>query len=248
MCDLCELCDDARHASHVSRRGFLRTGALAALAPWSIGAALAADAPAPGAPPQNAIAPAQALKRLMDGNARYAANTPDERDFSSGRAARAQVQYPIAAILGCADSRVAPELAFDQAPGDLFVVRVAGNIVSPDLLASLEYGIEFLGVPLIVVLGHTNCGAVDAAIKVLKDKAVLPGHLPGLVAAIKPAVIAAEKTGPADLPGSAVAENVRRQVIRLKASPPVVQKRYGDKKIDIVGAVYDLQSGKVALV
>jgi carbonic anhydrase len=102
---------------------------------------VAADPPAPGAaPPPNAIAPADALKRLMEGNARYAANTPNERDFSSGRAARAQAQYPIAAILGCADSRVAPELAFDQAPGDLFVVRVAGNFVAPDLLASLEYG------------------------------------------------------------------------------------------------------------
>jgi len=108
----------------------------------------------------------------------YAANTPNERDFSSGRAARAQVQYPIAAILSCADSRVAPELAFDQGPGDLFVVRVAGNIVTPDLLASLEYGVEFLGVPLVMVLGHSGCGAVDAAIKVLKTKAVLPGLCP----------------------------------------------------------------------
>jgi carbonic anhydrase len=97
------------------------------------------------------------------------------------------VQYPIAAILGCSDSRVAPELAFDQGPGDLFVMRVAGNIVTTDLLASLEYGIQFLGAPLVMVLGHTGCGAVDAAIKVLKTKAVLPGHLPELIAAIKPA-------------------------------------------------------------
>src|SRR5437762_13799516 len=84
--------------------------------------------------------------------------------------------------------------AVDQGPGDLFVMRVAGNIVTPDLLASLEYGAQFLGPPLIIVLGHTGCGAVDAAIKVLKTKAVLPGHLPALIAAIKPAVIAAEKT------------------------------------------------------
>src|ERR1700693_6146137 len=115
-----------------------------------MGVAVAADPPAPGAaPPANAIAPADALKRLMDGNARYAANTPNERDFSSGRAARVQGQYPIATVLSCADSRVAPEFAFDQGPGDLFVVRVAGNIVTMNLLASLEYGVQFLGVPLV---------------------------------------------------------------------------------------------------
>ena len=217
--------------------------------PWSANVAYAADPPAPGAaPPQNAIAPAEALKRLMDGNARYAANRPNERDFSSGRAARAQAQYPIAAILSCADSRVAPELAFDQGPGDLFVVRVAGNIVTPDLLASLEYGVHFLGAPLVMVLGHTGCGAVGAAIKVLKTKIVLPGHLPELVTAIKPAVIVAEKTQSGNLLDNASAENVRRQVSRLKNSPPVVQKLYAGKKIDIVGAMYDLATGKVALV
>ena len=158
---MCDLCGDAQHEPQVSRRNFLRNGALAALAPWTMGVALAADPPPPGAPPPpNAIPPADALKRLMDGNARYAANTPNERDFSSGRAARTQAQYPIAAILSCADSRVAPELAFDQGPGDLFAVRVAGNIVNPDLLAPLECGAHFLAAPLIMVLGLTGCGAV----------------------------------------------------------------------------------------
>ena len=245
---MCNLCGDMRHEPLISRRAFVRTSALAALVPW-IGAAGAAAAPAPGAaPPQNAIAPADALKRLMEGNARYAANTPNERDFSSGRAARAQAQYPIAAILSCADSRVAPELLFDQAPGDLFVVRIAGNVVTPNLLASIEYGLQFLGAPLIVVLGHTNCGAVDAAIKVLKAKAVLPGHLPELIAAIKPAVIVAEKTKSGNLLDDAAAENVRRQVARLKSSPPIVQKLYAGKKIDIVGGMYDLATGKVGMV
>jgi carbonic anhydrase len=246
---MCDVCGDAQHEPQVSRRDFLMTGALAALVPWGMGVATAADPPAPGAaPPPNAIAPADALKRLMDGNARYAANTPNERDFSSGRAARVQAQYPIAQILSCADSRVAPELLFDQGPGDLFVMRVAGNIVIPDLLASLEYGAQFLGVPLIMVLGHTGCGAVDAAIKVLKTKAVLPGHLPALIRAIKPAVIVAEKTKTGNLLDNASTENVRRQVARLKNSPPIVQKLYVGKKIDIVGAVYDLATGKIALV
>jgi carbonic anhydrase len=214
-----------------------------------VGVAVAADPPAPGAaPPPNAIAPADALKRLMDGNARYAANAPNERDFSAGRAARVQGQYPIAQILSCSDSRVAPELLFDQGPGDLFVMRVAGNVVSPNLLASIEYGAQFLGAPLIMVLGHSGCGAVDAAIKVLKTKAVLPGHLPGLITAIKPAVIVAEKTKTGNLIDNAVTENVRRQMARLKSSPPIVQKLYAAKKIDIVGGVYDLATGKIALV
>ena len=246
---MCDVCGDAQHEPQVSRRDFLKTGALAALVPWSIGAAIAADPPKPGAPPpSNAIAPADALKRLMEGNARYVANAMNERDFSSGRAARVQGQYPIAQILGCSDSRVSPELAFDQGPGDLFVMRVAGNIVTPNLLASLEYGAQFLGAPLIMVLGHSGCGAVDAAIKVLKDKVVLPGHLPDLIKAIKPSVIVAEKTKTGNLLDNAVAENVRRQMARLKSSPPIVQKLYASKKIDIVGGVYDLATGKITLV
>ncbi len=246
---MCDVCGDAQHVPQVTRRDFLKTGALAALVPWSIGTAFAADPPAPGAaPPANAIAPAEALKRLMDGNARYAGNTLNERDFSSGRAARVQGQYPFAQILSCSDSRVAPELLFDQGPGELFIMRVAGNIVTPDLLASIEYGAQFLGAPLIMVLGHSGCGAVDAAIKVLKTKAVLPGHLPALITAIKPAVVVAEKTQTGNLLDNAVAENVRRQVARLKNSPPVVQKLYAAKKIDIVGGVYDLATGKIALV
>jgi len=236
----------AQYEPNVSRRALPKDRAGSRLAPGRMTIAIAANTPGGSSP--NAIAPADALKRLMEGNARYAANTPNERDFSSGRAARVRGQSPIAAILSCADSRVAPELAFDQGPGDLFIVRVAGNIVNPDLLASLEYGIEFLKVPLIMVLGHTGCGAVDAAIKVLKTGVVLPGHLPGLIAAIKPAVIIAQKRQSGNLLDNAVAENVRRQVARLKNSPPIVQKLYATKKIDIVGGVYDLATGKIAIV
>ena len=98
----------------------------------------------------------------MDGNARYVSGQLNERDFSASCAARAQGQMPFAAILGCADLRVAPELAFDQGPGELFVVRVAGNFVTPDGLGSLEYGVAVLGVKVIMVLGHTSCGAIGA--------------------------------------------------------------------------------------
>lgn len=232
----------------VTRRDLVALAGAAAIA-FGSRSAWAADPPKTGmAPPPNAIPPADALKRLMDGNERYVKNELQERDFSAGRAARAQAQYPFAAILSCADSRVAPELAFDEGPGQLFVVRVAGNVVTPDLLASLEYGVQFLGVPFILVLGHTNCGAVGAAIKTLKSKTVLPGHLPGLIGALKPAVIAAEKTGSGELLDNAIAENVRTQVARLKTAPPIVQKFYAAKRIDISGGVYDLATGKIALV
>jgi carbonic anhydrase len=241
---MCERYGDLSHDANFSRRQFLGAGAIA-LAALS-GAVHAADPPKAGAP--NAIAPGDALKRLMDGNARYAANNPTERDFSSKRAQLAQAQYPIAAILGCADSRVVPDLVFDQSPGDLFVARVAGNIVTTNLLASLEYGVQFLGTPLILVLGHSNCGAVDAAVKVVKSNAKLPGHLPELVQAIKPAVITAAKVAPNDVLNYAIADNVRRQVARLKGAAPIVQKAYRDKKIDIAGGVYDIATGKVTLV
>jgi carbonic anhydrase len=245
MSDLCSHPHDDDRT--ITRRHAFAVAAAAAVAPW-MRSAWAADPPKEMAPPPNAISPADALKRLREGNERYAKGEMKERDFSAGRAARAQGQYPFAAILSCADSRVAPELAFDEGPGQLFVVRVAGNVVNPDLLASLEYGVQFLGVPLILVLGHSQCGAVGAAIKVLKSKAALPGHLPGLVALIKPAVVAAQKTGSGELLDNAITENVRAQVARLKAAPPVVQKFYAAKKIDIAGGVYDLATGKIALV
>jgi len=127
-------------------------------------------------------------------------------------------------------------------------VRVAGNLVNNDLLASIEYGLQFLGAPLIVVLGHSSCGAVDAAIKVVKDKAALPGHLPELINALKPAVMAAQKEKSGDLLENATKENVKLQVARLKSSPPIVQKLYAGKKIDIVGGVYEIATGKVTLI
>jgi len=132
----------------------------------------------------------------MEGNARYVSGQLTERDFSAGRVARTQGQKPFAAILGCADSRVAPELAFDQGPGELFVVRVAGNFVTPDGLGSLEYGAAVLGTKVIMVLGHTSCGAIGATIGALQNGNTLPGHIAGLVTAMKPGIEAVVKTNP----------------------------------------------------
>ena len=243
MCDFC-----TRNASSLSRRSLVwGSAALASFAAMALQGA-SAQTTAPPAPPQNAISPDEALKRLMDGNARYAANTSTNRDYSAGRAARVSGQYPIAAILSCSDSRVAPELAFDQAPGDLFVVRVAGNFVNEDGLASLEYAVKFLNTPLIMVLGHSNCGAVDAAIKVLKEGATLPGHLPDMIREIKPAVEAAKKNKPDDLLAAAITENVRRGVRRLETAKPILADFVQANKVKVVGARYDLATGKIAPV
>jgi carbonic anhydrase len=207
-----------------------------------------ADQPALKGPAPNAISPDAALERLMQGNGRYAANAPDEKDFSAGRAERVTAQYPIVAVLSCSDSRVAPELTFDQGPGDVFVVRVAGNFLNEDGLASMEYAIKILGVPLLMVLGHTNCGAVGAAVKFVTEHAELPGHLPDLVKSIEPAVIAAHARHPSDLLAAAIEENVKLNVHRLYDDAPIVSEALAAKKIAAVGGIYDLATGKIRLL
>ncbi|WP_242001204.1 carbonic anhydrase [Achromobacter spanius] len=241
MCD-CAACVTPSPDSTPRRRLLLGAAGLAAFG--ATGWAETANAEVPS----NDIGGDAALKRLLAGNTRYAANKPNMRDFSAGRAARVKTQKPIAAILSCSDSRVAPELAFDQSPGDVFIVRVAGNFVNEDGLASFEYAAKILNVPLILVLGHNNCGAVDATIKVLKENAELPGHLPELVNAIKPAVERAVKGEPKNLLTAAIAENVRQAVQRLQTAQPVLQGMVQEKKLMVAGGVYDLATGKVTLV
>ncbi|MCX7391745.1 MAG: carbonic anhydrase [Pirellulales bacterium] len=229
------------------RRMFLRMTAIATLTPWTINAFAAPpsdrDAPAP-----HGMSPAEALERLMQGNARYVANQPKQKDFSAGRAARSNVQFPIAAILSCADSRLSPEFAFDQDPGELFVTRVAGNFMSPSVLSSLEYAVAVLGVPLIMVLGHSNCGAVSAAIKSFETKNILPGTMQDLVTAIAPAVVRAKDGTTSNLLDRSILENVKLQKLLMETRPSLVQSMVNDKKINIVGGVYDLATGKVSLV
>lgn len=236
------MCND--HSVSLPRRGLLAVSAASLLAGGLAAPALAQTPPS--AP--NAISPDQALKRLMDGNARYVANAVDNKDFSAGRAARAQSQHPFAGLVSCADSRVAPELAFDQGPGELFVVRVAGNFVNTDGLASLEFGVAVLGMPLIMVLGHTNCGAIAATIDVMKKNTQLPGHLPDLVKAIKPAIDLAEKAKAANPLDEAIKQNVRYNVQRLLEAKPIIAEAASAGKVKIVGGVYELATGKVSLV
>ena len=243
---MCEICLGS--LASPSRRHLMLGGAAVLAASALPFARARADQSALKGPAPNAIAPSAALDRLMQGNARYVANDPQEKDYSLGRAARATAQYPIVAVLSCSDSRVAPELAFDQGPGDIFVVRVAGNFVNEDGLASMEYAVKFLGVPLLMVLGHTNCGAVSAAVKFVTERAELPGHLPDLVKSIEPAVIAAHGRHPSDLVAAAIEENVKLSVRRLDDDTPIIAEPLAAKKIGVVGGVYDLATGKVNLL
>jgi carbonic anhydrase len=204
--------------------------------------------PAQAQPARAAATPDEALKLLVEGNARYVANQPQQRDFSAGRVSRTLGQAPFAAILGCADSRVAPELAFDQSPGDLFVVRVAGNFVTPDGLGSLEYGAAVLGTKLIMVLGHNSCGAVNATIEALQKGNTLPGHIADLVRAMKPGIEQTLKQPGSDLAQRAVVANVQYNVDRLKTATPILADMVTKGGLRVVGGVYDLATGKVNLV
>jgi carbonic anhydrase len=224
------------------------TGAAALLAASALPLTSVRSETAAPAPNPNAIPPAEALELLMQGNARYMAGEMDEKDFSVDRAARASAQYPIAAILGCADSRVSPELLFDQGPGDVFVVRLAGNFLDDDGLASLEYAVKFLNAPLLVVVGHTNCGAVAAAVKVVTERVELPGHLPELIKAIEPAVVAAHARHPSDLVAASIEENVKLNVKRMYDDKPILSEALAAKKIAAVGGVYDIATGKVNMI
>ncbi|MEQ8700624.1 MAG: carbonic anhydrase [Bauldia litoralis] len=185
------------------------------------------------------------MQRLIDGNARYVANKPINTDFSVNRSKRSAGQAPFAAIVSCADSRVAPELIFDQGPGDLFVVRVAGNFINEDGLASLEFGTAVLGLKLIVVLGHTACGAVVATIDVIENGTELPGHLPSLANALKPAVESAMAAKPDDLLAAATMENAKLNAAYAASAGPILSDLKTSGKLGTAAAVYDLDTGKV---
>ena len=242
------MCND--HPSDLTRRGLLGAGAVAAsatLASRFVTPAHAQSSDTPAAAP-NDISPDEALQRLMDGNARYVANAPQSSDYAAGREARAAAQFPFAGLLSCADSRVPPEIVFDQGPGELFVVRVAGNFVDTSGLASMEFGVAVLGLPLLVVLGHTSCGAISSTIDVIKEGTTLPGHLPELIAALKPGVDKALAETPDDPLAAATAENVRFNVERLKTATPILAEAVNAGKLQVVGGVYDIATGEVGLL
>jgi carbonic anhydrase len=248
---MCAICGNDRHDPGFSRRNFLRLlgGATGALA-LGAGERLFAAGEVPK--PQNVLSFDQALARLKQGNDRYVQNAMMHQDFAAERKALAGGQNPFAGILTCADSRVSPEFTFDQGLGDLFVVRVAGNFAEDNGIASFEYAVKFLGVRLLVVLGHEKCGAVDSAIKAMKDGAVLPGHLPELVEHITPAVKAAmNEPGdvlPRDLLANAIRENVLLNVTKLKTASPILSEYVGKGVLHVTGGIYHLATGRVEWV
>jgi carbonic anhydrase len=188
----------------------------------------------------------QARATLEEGNARYVAGQPLRPDQTvSRRSALAAGQHPFVAVLSCADSRVAPEVLFDQGLGDLFVVRSAGQVVDRAVLGSLQYGVEHLEPPLLVVLGHSACGAVKATLEAVTTKAKASGTaIDDLVAAIRPSIVEAEEIGTDEksMLDVAIALNVERVVESLKEDH-VVGEAVAKRKLKVIGAVYDLATG-----
>jgi carbonic anhydrase len=190
--------------------------------------------------PEVPTTPEEALQKLMEGNRRFAAgkSLASHRDIDRVREV-AREQKPFAAFLGCADSRVPIEIVFDQGFGDLFVTRIAGNVASSENIGSLEFGTQILGAKVLYVLGHTECGAVNATMKGTD----VPGQISGLFQHIRPAVKAAK--GDLD---KAILENVRNQAILLAEASPVISKMVQRKELIVVGGIYDLATGAVTPV
>jgi carbonic anhydrase len=230
----------AESAPALSRRSFLGgTTAAVAFAAATVGG-LEFAAPQPLAA-QTKMTPDEALKELMDGNARFVSGqgTSCEHDLALLKEHNAEKQEPFAAVLSCADSRVPVELVFDQSIGHLFVTRVAGNFVTPEIIGSLEYGAAVLGTVALLVLGHAHCGAVKAAI----GGKEVPGQISSLYAHIRPAV---DQAGP-DLEAT-VRANAKIQASLLRKASPVLAGLIKEKKLKIVAGYYDLESGKVTLL
>lgn len=230
-----------------SRRKLLKTaGAISLAAPLSLGAsaAIASSPPKPG----NVLTPDQALERLMQGNERYVLGKTELVNFAKTRAKLAGGQNPYACLVSCADSRIGPEYAFDEGRGDLFVTRVAGNFVNTDILASLEYGTAVLGAPLIMVLGHTSCGAIDATVKAVTKNASFPGHIQALTTALAPAVRQSQAAGAKDLLIDATVNNVRMNMRKLQQANPILAERVANRQLKVVGGIYHLDTGKVEIV
>lgn len=194
---------------------------------------------------QAGITPDKALDILKAGNARFVAGKPLARKVREHVTQTALGQFPFASVLGCIDSRVGPEVVFDQSIGDLFVARVAGNIVNEDILGSLEYASKVAGSRLIVVLGHTSCGAVKGACDSVKM-----GNLTGLLDKIAPAVQATQTSGARDSHNHKFVDdvtelNVDLAIKAIREKSPILKELEDAGKIRIVGAIYDTSNGKV---
>ena len=231
--------EQGQNAGNVSRRAMLERSVAAALA-TTLGLGSWTERLSSTAVKTD-LSPDDALKRLMDGNARYAAGklTSFQEDLQLLKQQTAEKQEPFAAVLSCADSRVPVEIAFDQTIGHVFVTRVAGNIVTPEIIGSLEYGVAVLGTRILMVLGHGSCGAVSAAIAA-KD---VPGQISALYQHIRPAV---DQAG-SDL-NAAIRANARIHARLLQEASPVIARAVKQGGLKVVAAYYELATGVVTLL
>ena len=202
--------------------------------------------PAQDAASQAAVTPDAALTLLADGNARFVAGTPARRDYGDQIRATAAAQYPFAVVLGCIDSRVPIETVFDQGIGDIFTARIAGNIVNTELLGSMEFACRLAGARLVVVLGHTSCGAVKGAVSSARL-----GNLTQLVQKIEPAVEAIDgerDVDNADYVDGVAEENVRMVMAEIRRESSVLATMEQEREIRIVGGMYDVSTGVVRFI
>lgn len=229
---------------NMSRRSFLERAGLGAAAATLAGCGMAGAREGAVVPPSTPTRdPAEALERLRAGNARYVAGQPQRfRLDEARRMEMTQGQSPIATVFACVDSRVPVERVFDQGHGELLVIRTAAHVVDAAALGSIEFGVAQLGTPLVVVMGHERCGAVDAAISTVDSGGTLPGSMQALVEGIRPAVTAARGE-----PGNRVENTTRRHsrmtAERLATSPLIAPRLPGSARI--VAAYYNIQSGRV---
>lgn len=199
---------------------------------------------------QAALGPEDALQLLKEGNSRFLTQKSIARSFDEQINLTSTGQYPFAAVVSCIDSRIPTEIVFDQGIGDIFNARIAGNFVNNDILGSLEFACKLAGSKLIVIMGHTSCGAVKGAC----DHAEL-GNLTGMLEKIKPAVDKVETAEGVDRSSKNIAfvnevavQNVHLTIAKLKKDSPVLQEMIEAEEIDVVGAMYDVTSGKVSFL
>jgi carbonic anhydrase len=242
MCLLCSVKGPAAKLP-LRRREFI-AGGISAFASFPARAANRNAAPKP----QNAISPDAALERLIEGNRRFRGGGEKRQDFRAEREALLGGQNPFAAILSCADSRLAPAYIFDSELGDLFNIRIAGNFAAPEVIASFEYAVLKLNTPLLMVLGHEKCGAVEAALETARSGQRLPGHLPVLAEAIAPALAGIQSRGAEEQLAAAIDHNIQMNVQKIIASAPILDRATTDGKIRVVGGLYRLESGRVDIL
>ncbi|GJL75644.1 carbonic anhydrase [Nitrosomonas sp.] len=253
------MCDAENHTGIIEqnnqeRRSFLKltTASMLGLGLASLGNVHATSGIIKSPPlPENVLTPEAALERLMKGNERYVSGQSIPLNFSDERLNLMRGQNPYACVLSCSDSRVSPEFCFDEQRGDLFVARVAGNYLTTDFIATLEYASAVLHTPLIMVLGHEKCGAVGAAMDATDNNEQFPGHIQSIATALTPAVRAVPKKPDyvaADRYNDIVRMNVILTVRELRNQTPILSRLVDSKKLKVVGGVYQLETGKVKLV